>query len=156
MRKYVVLFSLALVAAVNGCSALGKAAFAEPIVTLQDVQLKGIGLNGGAVDVVLNVYNPNNYRLDATRVRYNLLFDSTKVADGEITERQTVEGKDTLRVNIPVNFTFRALGEAGRQLISQGSVPYRVTGDVVVGSPVGNFTVPFSKSGRFSSLGGVR
>ncbi len=156
MRRYMVVLGVALMASMSGCSALGKAAFAEPVVTLQDVQLKGIGMNGGAVDVVLNVYNPNNYRLDATRVRYNLLFDSTKVADGEITERQTVEGRDTLRVNIPVNFTFRALGEAGRQLLSQGSVPYRVTGDVVVGSPVGNFTVPFSKSGRFSSLGGVR
>jgi LEA14-like dessication related protein len=156
MRRYLVLGSIAMLATVSGCSALGKAAFAEPVVTLQDVQLKGIGLNGGAVDVVLNVYNPNNYRLDATRVRYNLLFDSTRVANGEITERQTVEGKDTLRVNIPVNFTFSGIGAAARQLLSQGSVPYRVTGDVVVGSPVGNFTVPFSKSGRFSSLGGVR
>jgi hypothetical protein len=29
-------------------------------------------------------------------------------------------------------------------------------GDVTVGSPLGNFTIPYSSTGRFSTLGGNR
>jgi hypothetical protein len=34
-------------------------------------------------------------------------------------------------------------------------VNYRVTGDVIVGTVVGNFTVPYSSTGRFNALGGT-
>jgi LEA14-like dessication related protein len=119
-------------------------------------RLKGRGLYGGSIDVALAVYNPNNYRLDATRVTYQLLFDTVTFATGALTERQTVQGRDTLEVTIPVNFTYRGVGEAGRQILNTGSVNYRVLGDVTVGTPVGNFTVPYSTTGRFSTLGGNR
>jgi hypothetical protein len=39
-------------------------------------------------------------------------------------------------------------------LMNTGSVNYTVKGDVTVGSPVGNLTVPFSQTGRYSTLGG--
>mgnify|MGYP003350877281 CR=1 FL=1 len=34
-------------------------------VTVQDVRLTGIGLTGGSLDVLVNVKNPNDFRLDA-------------------------------------------------------------------------------------------
>jgi hypothetical protein len=57
---------------------------------------------------------------------------------------------------IPVNFSYRGVGEAGRQILNTGTVNYPLLGDVTVGSPLGNFTVPYSTSGRFSTLGGNR
>jgi LEA14-like dessication related protein len=153
MRRYVALSAVAVVVAAAGCASLARQAFQEPVVSVRDVRLTGIGLNGGSVDVSLNVYNPNNYRLDATRVTYQLLFDTVTFATGAITERQTVQGRDTLRVTIPVSFTYRGVGEAGRQILGTGSVNYRVLGDVTVGTPVGPFTVPYSTTGRFSTLG---
>ena len=155
MRRSVVLSALTLVA-VAGCATLARQAFQEPKVSVRDVRLNGIGLNGGSVDVALNVYNPNNYRLDATRITYQLLFDTVAFANGAITEQRTVEARDTLRLVIPVNFSYRGVGEAGRQILNTGSVNYRLLGDVTVGSPLGNFTVPYSTTGRFSTLGGTR
>jgi hypothetical protein len=38
--------------------------------------------------------------------------------------------------------------------MSTGSVNYRVTGDVTVGTPLGNFTRPYDQTGRFSTLSG--
>jgi hypothetical protein len=39
--------------------------------------------------------------------------------------------------------------------MNTGSVNYTVKGDVTVGSPIGvNVTVPFSQTGRYSTLGG--
>jgi LEA14-like dessication related protein len=155
MRRLVGLSAVTLAAAA-GCATLARQAFQEPVVSVRDVRLNGIGLTGGSVDVALNVYNPNNYRLDATRITYKLLFDTVTFATGALTEHQTVQARDTLLVRIPVNFTYRGVGEAGRQILNTGSVNYRLLGDVTVGSPLGNFTVPYSTTGRFSTLGGNR
>jgi LEA14-like dessication related protein len=156
MRRFIVLSAVMLAATAAGCASLARQAFREPVVSVRDVRLNGIGLTGGSVDVALNVYNPNNYRLDATRITYRLLFDTVSFANGAITEQQTVQPRDTLRLVIPVNFTYRGVGEAGRQILNTGTVNYRLLGDVTVASALGNFTVPYSASGRFSTLGGNR
>src|SRR5918912_3687854 len=124
MRRFVVLSAITAVAAAAGCATLARQAFQQPVVSVRDIRLNGLGLNGGSVDVALNVYNPNNYRLDATRVTYRLLFDTVTFATGALTERQTVQARDTLRLLIPVNFTYRGVGEAGRQILNTGSVNY--------------------------------
>ena len=151
MRRYFVLAAAFVVAA--SCSVLGSQAFQEPIVKVRTVQLRGVGLTGGSVDVQLAVYNPNGYRLDATRLTYNLKFDSVTFATGALTERMTAQAKDTMFVSIPVNFSYRGVGEAGRQIINTGTLNYNVIGDITVGTPVGNFTVPFRDQGRVSSFG---
>ncbi len=68
MRRFTVLSAVMVAAAVAGCATLARQAFQEPAVSVRDVRLNGIGLTGGSVDVGLNVYNPNNYRLVATRI----------------------------------------------------------------------------------------
>jgi LEA14-like dessication related protein len=140
--------------AATGCATLGRQAFREPVVSLQDVKVTGVGLNGGSLDVILNVQNPNDFRLDATRLRYTVLVDSIQFADGVTTQRFTVEGKQTTPLHIPINFTYAGIGQAGRQLLNTGSVNYTVRGDVTVGTPIGDRTIPFSQTGRYSTLGG--
>ena len=155
MRRLMWGAATAAIAITAGCSALGRQAFKEPIVRLQDVHLNGVGLTGGNLDVRLSVYNPNGYRLDATRMSYNVLVgDSVRFATGTVDSRFTVNGNDSSVVTIPVNFTFAGVGSAGRQLLNTGGVSYRVNGDVTVGTVVGNFTGPYSSTGRFNALGG--
>jgi LEA14-like dessication related protein len=156
MRRFVVLSAVTLAATAAGCATLARQAFQEPVVSVRDIRLNGLGLTGGSVDVALAVYNPNNYRLDATRLTYRLLFDTVTFATGALTEQQTVQSRDTAVIRIPVNFSYRGVGEAGRQILQTGTVNYRLAGDVTVGSPLGNFTVPYSTTGRFSTLGGNR
>jgi LEA14-like dessication related protein len=119
------------------------------------VKLQGIGLTGGSFDVILSVYNPNGFRLDATQLSYNLFVDTLRFANGTLNQQFTVQENDSTLVTVPINFTYAGVGEAGRQLLNTGSVNYRVAGDVRVATPVGNFTVPYDRTGRFSALGGV-
>lgn len=153
MRKLALL--VAASAAIAGCSALGNAAFQQPVVNLKDVQVRGVGLTGGSLDVILSVYNPNRYRLDATRLSYrlNMAGDSMTVATGSLDSRFTVQKNDSTNVTIPVSFTYAGLGAAGRSIMNTGAVNYHVLGDVTVGTPVGNFTVPYSSTGRFTATG---
>jgi LEA14-like dessication related protein len=145
------------VAAAAGCASLGRSVFEEPVVTFKNVQINGIGLDGGSLDVVLNVYNPNGFKLDATRLTYRLLVgDSVPLGQGALDSRFTVQKDDSTEVRLPVTFTYRGLGAAGQQLIRSGTVNYRVQGDVTVATPIGNFTRPYDRTGRFAALRATR
>jgi LEA14-like dessication related protein len=155
MRTLAMIVAASAAMAVAGCSTLGKAVFQQPIVNLKNVQIRGVGLTGGSLDVVLSVYNPNHYRLDATRLTYRVMLagDSLQVANGALDSRFSVNDNDSTTVTIPVSFTYAGLGAAGRSILNTGAVNYHVLGDVTVGSPVGNFTVPYSSVGRFTTTG---
>jgi LEA14-like dessication related protein len=137
-----------------GCATLGRATFKEPVVQFQDARITGLGLSGGSLEVKLSVYNPNGFKLDGTRLTYKLMVDSVPFGEGALADRFTVQEKDSTIVTLPLQFTYSGVGEAGRQLMNTGSVNYRVLGDLTVGTPIGNFTRPYDRTGRFSTLSG--
>lgn len=151
MKKLAV---VAIALTLTGCSALGRAAFQNPVVSLRDVRVLGLGTTGGQLEVQLGVYNPNQYRLDATRLTYRVFVgDSVGVASGALDTQTTVQAGDSTIVRVPIAFTYSGVGAAALQLMRTGSVTYRVGGDVTVGSPVGNFTVPYNTTGQFNTMG---
>ena len=156
MRKLVVLAAATALVAGTACATIGRAAFEEPVVTLKNVNIQGLGLTGGSLDVLLNVYNPNGFRLDATQLTYRVFVDTVHVANGLMDSDFVVQAGDSSEVRIPVNFTYAGIGQAGRALLQTGTVNYRVAGDVRVGTPIGSFTVPYDRTGRFSTLGSGR
>ena len=156
MRKAVLLVVAAVtVAGASGCATLGRKVFKEPVVNFQQLSISGLGLTGGSLDVVLSVYNPNNFRLDASRLTYNLMIDSVRFGSGALDQKFTVQSGDSTIVRLPINFTYAGIGEAGRQLLNTGSVNYRVSGDMTVGTPLGNFTRPYDRTGRYTALRGA-
>ena len=155
MRRLMFAAAVAAIGATSACGMLGKGAFQQPVVNLKDVAIQSVGLTGGNLALKLNVYNPNGYRLDATRLTYNVAIgDGVNLATGALDSRFTVQSGDSTVVMVPVSFTFLGIGAAGRQLMNTGAVDYHVTGDVTVGTVVGNFTVPYSATGKFTALGG--
>jgi LEA14-like dessication related protein len=147
--RWVLVGAIAMTAA---CAALGRSAFVTPVVAFKDVRLKGVGLEGGSLDLILDVYNPNDYRLDASRVTYTLFVDTTQVATGVVSKRVTLENRKNVEVTLPVTFTGRELMGAAALLMRSGSLDYRVAGEVTVATPFGNFTRPYDGKGRFDSL----
>ncbi len=136
------------------CASLGRATFKEPVVTLREFNVTGLGLTGGSVDVVLSVYNPNGYKLDALSMTYQVDVDTIKLGSGALDGRFVVPENDSSLVRLPVRFTYAGLGAAGRSLVTAGTVNYRVRGDFTVSTPLGNFTRPYDRTGRYSSVSG--
>jgi LEA14-like dessication related protein len=149
-------FVISAAMALAGCASLGIGGFKQPVVTFKDLQVEGVGTKGGTVDVVLSVYNPNGYRLDATQLTYRLLVDTSSVGQGVYNTKFTVQSGDSSIVRLPVNLSYAGLAAAAKQLRENGSVNYRVIGDVTVSTPVGNFTKPYDQTGRFSTLTGTK
>jgi LEA14-like dessication related protein len=151
--KAILVASLALVSA--SCGGLGRGGFREPGVNFKDVRVGGLGLNGGTLNIVLSVYNPNSFRLDASRLTYKLLVDTLPVGSGALDKHFTVASKDSTDVELPLRFTWSGAGGAIRDLINNGTVPYRVLGDLTVGSGVGDFTIQYDRTGHFNSMSGA-
>ena len=152
IRRFTGMVVLGALLAAPACATLGRSGFANPVVELKDVRLRGIGAQGGSLDLVLDVYNPNDYRLDASRVSYTLFVDSTQIATGVVTKLVTLENRKKVEVTLPVSFTTRELLGVAAVLTRTGSVDYRVAGDVTVATPFGSFTRPYDGRGRFDTL----
>ena len=145
------------VAAMSACASLGAlGGFAEPVVSFKDLKVRGLGLSGGSIDAYVNVYNPNGFRLDATRFTYNVMVGQNQLGTGALNSRFTVQDHDSTMVRIPIDFTYSGIGAAAQQMMQSGSVPYTITGDVTVATPVGNFTRPYTGTGRFTAFGGAQ
>jgi LEA14-like dessication related protein len=151
---------VALIAAVvlvsSSCAGLGKGGFQDPVVTFKNVQVGGIGLTGGSLDVILSIYNPNGYRLDASRITYKVMVDSLDVGAGAMDKHFSVPSNDSAEVVLPLRFSWNGVSAAGRELMKNGTIPYRVLGDLTVGSSVGDFTIQYDRTGNFNSLGALR
>lgn len=149
MKKLVVL----AVAFTAACAGLARQVFQNPVVNLRDVRVTSLGAMGGNLEVHLGVYNPNNFRLDASQMTYNVFVgDSVRMANGTVDTRTSVQAGDSTIVKIPVSFTYAGLGAAATQLLRTGAVNYMVRGDVTVSSVAGNFTVPFRTTGQYNTM----
>lgn len=149
---WVALGATALAAA--ACRAAVDRAFERPTLTFGGAVLRNLGVDGGTVDVIARIHNPNPYPLRAARVRYHLLTaDSAEVGAGEATDSLTVAARDSATLVLPVRVTLPGLVRAGVGVLggaaATGAAEYRVVGEVVLAStPVGEIKVPLDVRGR--------
>lgn len=151
--------SLLAVFVLASCGSFG---FREPRVTLEGIQLDGLGLSRGTLLVDVRVQNPNAFSLNAQRLRYTLSVrdadapgDTAYVplASGTYAEPFSVRGGETRTVRIPVEFSYGGLGGAMSSILRAGTFSYRANGTVDVNTPIGERSVPFAKRGTVSMSG---
>ena len=157
-RPFATLAALGLIAAGLACgrnrieSATPAIPFDPPEVALRDVRLRGVGITGGALDLELRVYNPNDYQLTAPRVNYRVLVDRQELATGFTDLDVVVPSRDSATVRVPASFSYLSMGRAGRSLMNSGAAPYRVLGRITVGTPYGRLSFPYDRAGNFATL----
>ena len=152
-RVILVIVALAVTAVGAACQTAAKPALSQPVVALKDVRLASTAFEGGTLDVLLSVYNPNSYDLDISQMTYAVIVDSAEVGTGHSTQRVLIKAHDSSMVHLPVAFTWARAASAGRFLTSSGFVPYQVKGSIQAVIPhVGPATIPFDQHGQFRSL----
>lgn len=143
----------------SGCV---SSVFNQPQVTLESVQVGGLGIRGGTLLVSVQVINPNRFSLSADQLNYQLSVtdpedrsDSTWIdfATGTYSEGFSVGARDTAVVQIPVEFSYAALGAAAGSIARAGTFTYRASGTVDVRTPLGMRQVPFRKRGTVALIG---
>jgi LEA14-like dessication related protein len=137
---------LALTAA--GCATLRNALnFQEPQVALQQINITGLGLTGGTLDLVFDVYNPNDYRLRSTRLEVGLDLEGTHFGDALIDRPLDLSPTNHSQVVMPVRFEWAGVGAAARGLLTRAAVKYGVTGAVLLDTPLGEKRVQLRSTG---------
>ena len=110
-------------------------------------------------DVTLAIDNPNGYALDAEDVRYRLAFEDRAegtpesgrwltIAEGESRQAVSVPGDGSATVTLAVPFRYADLGRAAASLLREGTLTYRLDGEVRVGAPLGTVRIPFDETGQ--------
>lgn len=152
VRRRLMASACAAAAVFAGCATAAKAIFTQPTVAFRGVGVRGIGLDGADLQVLLHIYNPNGYSIGASQLHYQLLVDSVEIGAGALDSGVTVAEKDSTIVRLPIRVGFRAIQTIGPRLMRGGELPYRVIGDVTLKSFVGTFARKFNESGRFDAL----
>ena len=156
-RSLAVVAAGALIAAAAACGGSSAPSeppvpFDQPEVALRNVQLRGVGILGGALDVELHVYNPNAYALESPRVGYRVYLDQQELVDGITDLDLVIPAHDSATVRLPARFSYTGVGRAGKALMNNGAAPYRVLGRITVGTPYGRLSFPYDRIGTFATL----
>ena len=139
---------LASVPGLAACATLRQVMqFQEPQVQLQEINVTGFSLTGGTLDLVLDVYNPNDYRLRSTRLEVSLDLEGTHFGDALINRPLDLSPVNHSRVVVPVRFDWAGASAGMRALLGRQSVHYTLGGAVLVDTPIGERRVGLKGSG---------
>jgi len=131
-----------------GCATLRSALnFQEPQMQLKQVNITGMGLTGGTLDLVFDVYNPNDYRLRSTRLEVALDLEGKHFGDALIDRPLDLSPTNHSQVVMPVRFEWAGVGAAARGLLTRQALRYGVTGAVLLDTPLGDRRVQLHGTG---------
>ena len=135
--------------ALMGCASLKSALnFQDPQIALQEINVTGLGLTGGTLDLVFDVYNPNTYRLRSTRLEVGLDLEGTYFGDALIDKPLDLSPQNHSRVVMPVRFSWSGVGTAARALLERQALNYGLTGTAFLDTPLGERRVQLKGKGE--------
>src|SRR2546426_11563601 len=138
-----------LAVTLSSCATLRNAlTFEKPQIDLQAINVTGLGMSGGTLDLVFDVYNPNQYRLRSTRLEVGLELANTDFGEALIDKPLDLSPENHSRVVMPVRFTWAGVGAAARSLLQSQELPYGITGAVILDTPLGERRVQLNSKGN--------
>ncbi len=122
-----------------------------PSISLKEVKIKSLTLNGASLAVALDVQNKNVHALQIQNVGYEIRLGDVLIADGSTGSLVPVGGGKSTQLTIPLNVNFLELGRSAYQILTKGSADYSISGDIGFDIPqIGVRAFPFSRKGSVS------
>ena len=130
------------------CAGLGDN-FKEPSVQLDHAVIRGIGLAGGNLDLVVKIQNPNNFALQADKLQVGIDVQNTHLGDITYETDFAVSQNGETTLVLPLRFGWLGAGSAVWAALGYGDLPYTMTGQATLKLPGGAHTVvSFTHEGR--------
>ncbi|HWP37170.1 MAG TPA: LEA type 2 family protein [Gemmatimonadales bacterium] len=138
-----------VLAVAMGCATIRQAlSFQEPQIELKEIDITGLSLTGGTLDLVFDVYNPNDYRLRSTRLEVSLDLEGTHFGEALIDKPLDLSPENHSRVVMPVRFEWAGVGAGMRALLERGAIRYVLGGAVLLDTPLGERRVGLKGDGE--------
>jgi LEA14-like dessication related protein len=120
----------------------------KPIVTLDRVTVRSVGLSGGTLDLTVGVENPNPMDLWGLRLRTGLDIDRVRFGDAVLTDAFSLPAQGKSQVTLPLQFEWLTVGPAAHGILSHGSLDYGLNGTIKVRTPSNHdISLPFERQG---------
>jgi LEA14-like dessication related protein len=146
----VLIVALVMALSLSGCASFREAV--EPVppeVRVQSLRLTALDFTGVALEVDLQVVNPNPIGVTLAGYTYELLVEGNLLVSGEQLGGLEIPAKGESTVTIPMAFTFQELRESVAAVATQREVAYSVRSDVTVDIPIlGYRTIPVQREGK--------
>jgi hypothetical protein len=134
---------------VGACgSGFSAANFFRPDLDLERVVVRGVGLTGGNLDLVVSVANSNGFDLRGTRLEAGFDVEGSQVGTVTYDDEYVVPKQDTTVLTLPLRFEWKGVSSAFRSALEHGDIPYTMKGQASLETPLGRQVVPFTLSGR--------
>lgn len=140
-------YLLVLAVLATACSGMGNN-FRQPEIQLDHAIVRGIGLSGGNLDLVVKVDNPNNFRLEGTKLEVGIEIEGEHLGDITYDDDFSVSENGTTTLTLPLRFGWAGVGSAVRAALGYGDLPYKMKGQAEIQTPWGRTEVPFTREGR--------
>lgn len=132
----------------SGCASIQHALrFEEPDIRLQEIRITGLGLTGGTLDLSLDVFNPNGFRLRTMRLELGIDLEQVHFGDALLETPVELPAQQHSLVTVPVRFEWSGLGAGAQALLTRQAVRYGLTGSAILDTPIGDRRITVHGSG---------
>ena len=133
----------ALFFSLAGCAALQEQV-REPVVGVQDLQVRSLSLADMQVDFILGVDNPNPIAIGVNGLSYKLELDNRPLFEGTTQDRVRVAANGSSRITLPFTLAYEDILGGLDALANRESLRYNLSGRV----DLGLFSLPYARSGE--------
>ncbi|MCS6985760.1 MAG: LEA type 2 family protein [Leptospiraceae bacterium] len=121
-----------------------------PRFHIEKVQLKELGLASATLLFHIHITNNEDFALDLERFSYRLALQGEEVSSLDILARRTLEGKQDMQLEIPVNLKFMNLRRGIIESVKSGKLTYEMEVNFHLNSKYGPYTLPYYRQALVS------
>ncbi len=138
---------LSITLLVVGCSGPLSKPLIEPNVQVRGLEITDATLGGIDAIVTLDIDNPNDTRLSARGLSYELFVSGNKLVTGQDDNSISVPAFGRETIELPVRLSYFGIIETLPEVLRTGNADYTVKGNIK--TSIFNYPIPFSKKGDF-------
>ena len=122
-----------------GCASMPDSGLARPEVSLQDVQVVGLGFDAQVFLLTFDVSNDNPFSLPVQEIRYDVRLDSHRFASGEAESETSIPAAGVSRFAISVELDLLHTAPQLVSIVRNGTrreIPYEISGALQLDLPM--------------------
>ena len=139
--------TLVLLGLLAACAGPLSKPLIEPKVQVRDLEITDATLGGIDAIVTLDIDNPNDVRLSARGLSYELFVSGNQLVTGQDDQSISVPAFGSETIELPVRLSYFGLIETLPEVLRTGRADYTVKGNIK--TSIFNHAIPFNKKGDF-------
>lgn len=120
-----------------------------PSISLQDISIEKLSLDGAVLNVSLKLANPNDFNVNLKGLNYAVKLHGKEFAKGLVQNVTPITANSENLLNLNLDVNFKELGRSAMAIINGAGTDYELKGNFLINTPgQTDQRIPFLKSGQ--------